>query len=263
MSETFQNPSSLPSDAPFELISNPKVSRKAIEIYCHLKGMKDPYKITQSELGKLVGLPRRYAVEYIGQLYKSGWLEKDGLPGQPITYIVVTPDDRVYNDLLSFLEVSKFFHKLKLDDLLKKYKHRRKLLNILEIYEFQYEKSGKPINNPTALIRSGYYGAVRPEPGFKSGFWKSRVVDKQIQKEQDKRITETAKADKEFREQLDIFMDLYNSWPLVKQIKLRDEAIKAINGNGGMPRFGAELKIKFKMFELHEAEEKWNTRSEK
>lgn len=236
---------------PLDVMKDKNLSDATKLLYGELKRLEfkgeGKVSISINDLEKALNKSKSQIIRITNQLLRAGWLQKKKTSyGGTNQYTLIDPAEIVYQDLIAFMSITQIFKSINLQSLLKKY-NTHKLLNVLEVFEYTYRKSNKPINDPLKLISYGMTKAVVPDEGFKPGWWKKRieVIEKQKQEIKKDRIEaeQIKKENEDFKQWLKALSeDEYKD--------LRKRAIDNLKSNGGIPAIGAEITIKNKMFEL-------------
>lgn len=197
---------------------------------------------------------RRQMIYIINNLLSAGYLRKSKTSfGAANSYALVDPLEGVHQDLTAFFEFSHYFNPKNIKA--SRYDDAKKLLNFLESVEWQYRKCNKPIANPAGLIHQIMTGKVKfvDEDDFVSGWWK-KLLDKDLK---DKKAAALLKKKEELERTETARMERWLKSLSKSEMKERREfAIDAIRRNGGMPKYGAEITIQHKMWELYTAGKK-------
>ncbi len=243
---------------PLDVCNDERLSDAAILLYGRLQRLIEKKDGTINISLKLLSEDVRKSTEQIKRLIKqlisSGYLRKQKTSfGAANSYALVDPLEGVNQDLAECMQFSNIFSAIKMQALLVKYHDKKKLLFVLEALEWQYRKNNRPVPKPLGLLHTAMTKGFTPDDDFVPGWWKAVAEKERKDKEAVKlRKKKEAEGKSEAAKMERWFESLSKS----EAKERREAAMDALRKNGGLPKFGTEIVIKHKMYELFEAEKK-------
>jgi hypothetical protein len=257
MKDNYKKISSELHIVPLDVRNDKRLSDAAILLYGDLSRLiekKDgSANISIKTLCEVTRKEDRRCRILINELAAFGYLRKSKTAfGAANSYQLIDPLEGIYQDLSAFLEFSHYFSSLKMQSLLSKYQDVKKLLYIIEALEWQYRKSNRTVDNPAGLIAKVMkQKAFTAEDDFVPGWWKKIAEKERRDKEAAKMRKKKEALEKSEAAKMDRW---YESLSPRERKERLETAVEALRRNGGLPKFGAEISIRHKMYELYQAE---------
>ncbi|OGW22919.1 MAG: hypothetical protein A2X55_07845 [Nitrospirae bacterium GWB2_47_37] len=240
-------------EAPFEMIITDAISRKAIEIYCRGRAVREAKGKTQKELGAYFGISRQKFNELSNILIKHGWVEARSAYGSPLTYTFLEPSEKYHGDIHDLLRISETrLKELSIEIIMDEFgkSKMKRVFEALSYAEFSYRESKKAINEPLKLLRK--FMNIHIPNDFNLYWFREAIAAK---KTEQRLLKKQKQKEKQHKERIEDMKRFLSNLIGDEFAELRERAIKELKDNGGIPDLLAEIAIKNKMYELYQAEE--------
>lgn len=237
---------------PADLFENGSVTPTAKLIWGFISKFDKKGELFNKKLAAFLGISPRALIKFKRHLASHGYLEKHTENGQ-IRYLPLNPALKTQKRIELFLKITKFFKNIPPNDLLSMLNEdASRLLFTLEVLEWTYSKSEKPIKYPERLLKTTFKMGVTPDSDYAPGFWE-REIDRKAALKASKEVKKAEKqAEKEDLKIREMYEEWLNHATEAEIKKLRELAERSLNGDAPKDDSLRELAVKIKMEEIWE-----------